>query len=189
MIKRLFIAVPIHLPACEKLVNKWMYDPHLNQNQLNWIPPSNWHLTLHFLGNTAVSELPLIEDLIEKACSDVSAFNTQVVGVGLFPGSQNPKIVWMGFDSLSPLEPVREQMASFLPTLCPQWEYKPFNPHLTIARVKKITHLKRLVKLEQKYNGVVFATLNVDRLVLFESILTKTGATYKALFEKRLKDQ
>jgi len=57
MKKRLFIALPLTIRGHVD-INEWVTDKAINENEISWVKPENWHLTLHFLGETNVSDIP-----------------------------------------------------------------------------------------------------------------------------------
>jgi RNA 2',3'-cyclic 3'-phosphodiesterase len=64
-------------------------------------------------------------------------------------------------------------------------EAKPFNPHLTLARVKYPDGLDLLCAAIRAYR-LTPIELSLDRLVLFRSTLTPTGPVYEKRHESVL---
>ena len=184
--KRLFIGVPIQSPKSVQQVEVWKKDLHLNRNVLNWTIPENWHITLFFLGSTEESEVPVLRQLIEESFSKIQAYQTQLSGVGVFPNSHDPKVLWLGFDDLQPIMPAYSKLGEMLQQNGFSFDQKPLKPHLTIARVKRTDHPSAFQSLLSAYHETVFDQVNMNKVVLFESITTPAGPIYKPLFEKQL---
>jgi len=184
--KRLFIGVPIESPKSVQQVEVWKKNLHLNRNVLNWTIPQNWHITLFFLGSTEESEVPVLRQLIEESFSKIQAYQTELRGVGVFPNTNNPKVLWLGLDDLQPIMPAYSKLGEMLQQNGFSFDQKPLKPHLTIARVKKADHPSAFQSLLSKYQETVFDQVNMNKVVLFESITTSAGPVYKPLFEKQL---
>jgi RNA 2',3'-cyclic 3'-phosphodiesterase len=186
MLKRLFIGVPIHSAKASQFAAFWKNDRQLNCNQLNWTKPENWHITLFFLGNTSISKIALLQNLIGESFKNMGAFNTELIGLGVFPNTINPKVLWLGMDNIQPLMPARNQLVDLLLQKGFSFDSKPLKPHLTLARIKHLNNRPVFDSLLNEFRQKTFGTVEIDRIVLFESILTQQGPVYKPLFEKLL---
>ena len=184
--KRLFIGIPIESSKSVQQVEIWKKDPQLNQNVLNWTTPGNWHITLFFLGSTEESAIPELQQLIEESFRDIQAYRTELRVVGVFPNTHNPKVLWLGLDDLRPFITAYSKLSGLLQKNGFSFDQKPLKPHLTIARVKRADNLLAFQSLLSKYQETVFDQVNIDNVVLFESITTPDGPIYKPLFQKRL---
>ena len=185
--KRLFIGVPIQSDKATKQAGIWKNDRQLNINQLNWTKPENWHITLFFLGNTSIAKIALLQNLIGESFKNIGAFNTELIGLGVFPNTHNPKVLWLGLEDIKPLMPAHSQLGDLLLQNGFSFDSKPLKPHLTLARIKHLNDRLIFDSLLNEYRQKIFETVEIDRIVLFESILTQQGPVYKPLFEKLLK--
>ena len=184
--KRLFIGVPIQSDKATKQSIIWKNDRQLNSNQLNWTKPENWHITLFFLGDTPISKIALLQNLIEESFKNIEAFNTELIGLGVFPNTLNPKVLWLGLEDIQPLMPAHSQLGDLLQQNGFSFDSKPLKPHLTLARIKHLANRPVFWTLLKDYQQFSFGSVEIDRIVLFESILTQQGPVYKPLFEKLL---
>ena len=66
------------------------------------------------------------------------------------------------------------------------FDQKPLKPHLTIARVKRTDHPSAFESLLAEYRDTIIDQVNVNSVVLFESLTTPTGPIYKPLYQKQL---
>src|SRR4030042_7135035 len=71
-----------------------------------WTAPKNLHITLNFLGEILPERGPLVERLMRIEASGIDPFSLTAEGGGAFPGTRNPRILWVGF--LEPLVFVRQ---------------------------------------------------------------------------------
>jgi 2'-5' RNA ligase len=66
------------------------------------------------------------------------------------------------------------------------FDNKPLKPHLTLARIKQLNDRPVFDSILNDYKKYSFGSVEIDRIVLYESILTQQGPVYKPLFEKLL---
>ena len=184
--KRLFIGVPIQSKPALKIADRWSHDSLLNLNRMVWTNPTNWHVTLFFLGATPESQVAILEQLIGKAFSDLQPFTSQLSGVGVFPEKGKPRVIWMSLDNLQPLNAGYALLAELLLKNEFHFDPKPLKPHLTVARVKSLTNRGPLESLLQEYQSYNFGATDINRVTLFESVSTPAGVMYEPLYEKWL---
>ena len=184
MMKRLFIGIPVSSEMADRQADIWRFDRLLNQNRMNWVKPENWHMTLFFLGDTKVEQINRLQNLIEEAFDGISAVQTQLRGAGVFPDWRNAKVLWLGLASIDSLFPARNRLAESLRQNGFDFDNKPLKPHLTLARIKSLEHRDSLKNLLQQHQHSGFGAVKLERVVLFESVLTSQGPVYKPLFAK-----
>jgi 2'-5' RNA ligase len=184
--KRLFIGIPIESPRSVQQVELWEKDTYLNRNVLNWTVPGNWHITLFFLGSTEESAVQVLKKIIEESFHDAKAYQTELRGVGVFPNTHNPKVLWLGLADLQSILAAYSRLGESLQQNGFSFDQKPLKPHLTIARVKKADHPSAFQSLLTEYQETVFDRIRLDKVVLFESISTPDGPVYKPLYLKQL---
>jgi 2'-5' RNA ligase len=184
--KRLFIGVQIESETALRLVNLWRNDKQLNQNRLKWANPDTWHITLHFLADTSESEIDLLQQLIDESFGDVVNYETELIGIGIFPHERNPKVLWLGIKNLQPLMESYERLGNGLRKNGFAFDAKPLKPHLTLARIKSLENRISFDDLMSKYRQFNFGIVAINRVILFESLMTTAGPVYKPLFVKEL---
>lgn len=184
--KRLFIGIPIESEKAATQAKIWKNDPKLKGNVLKWVNPENWHITLIFLGSTPESAVALLQQLIEESFDRIQAFSTELCGIGVFPNTHNPKVLWLGLENLQFLMPAQTKMRELLQQNGFSLDNKPLKPHLTLARVKNIQHRASFDALLNYYRQSTFETVEINRVVLYESVSTTYGPVYKPLFIKEL---
>jgi len=187
MMKRLFIGIPVVSEKAVGQVQAWRTEPELEGTVLKWTKPENWHLTLIFLGNTPESLIDQLQNLIVESFAEVSAFQTRISGIGVFPNTHNPKVLWLGVENIQPLMPGYNRLTELLRQNDFSSDNKPLKPHLTLARIRNSYHNNSIESMIEKYQNADFGSVIIQRVVLFESILTPEGPVYKPLFVKKLK--
>lgn len=186
MMKRLFIGIPVYADLANEKARLWQNDRQLNQNRMVWVKPENWHITLFFLGDTPVSEIPLLQKLMDESFNGIESVQTELKGVGLFPDLRNPKVLWLGLSTIQTLIPARNLLGEKLVHNGFNFDNKPLRPHLTIARIKNLEHRESLKNLLQQHQDSGFGSVLLNRVILFESVLTPNGPVYRSLYEKKL---
>jgi 2'-5' RNA ligase len=186
MTKRLFIGIPVSSAKAVQRVESWKNNSRMRLNKMNWVKPENWHLTLYFLGDTPDEKVELLQQMIEQSFSGVTAFNTKLEGIGVFPNRRDPNVLWLGLNSLQNILPAYEDFGNLLQQNGFSFDQKPLKPHLTVARMKFLADKAIVDTLVKDYGQTVFDTVNINKVVLFESVLSQQGPIYKPLFQKNL---
>lgn len=188
MTKRLFIGVPVSSLKAIQKVESWKNNSRMRLNKMNWVKPENWHITLSFFGDTPSEKVDLLKQLIDQSFNEVAAFNSNLEGVGVFPNRRDPNVLWLGLNSLQNVLSAYHQLGDLLKQNGLNFDQKPLKPHLTIARMKYLADKAIIDTLVKDYGQTVFDQVKIDRLVLFESLLTPQGPIYKALYTKHFQD-
>lgn len=136
---RLFIAV--HLPP-DLLAGIGDVQGQLRQEMgalsLRWTRPEGSHLTLKFLGETAANRVEGIVAALQAAAATQPGFTLTVAGLGCFPTLRRPNVIWVGVqDPDRALQRLAAAVDGAMAGLGWQAERRPFNGHLTLARVKQ----------------------------------------------------
>jgi 2'-5' RNA ligase len=152
-----------------------------------WVTVEQIHLTLKFFGSIEEKHIVDISAIMEDAAVKRSAFTLSVKGLGAFPSTRNPRVIWLGLhgweENLLPLQreiETRLEAVSFVP------EERPYRPHLTLGRVKSLKVKEDLVDLIERERDVNIGHFVVDRIVLFRSDLRPTGPIYTPLTTREL---
>jgi RNA 2',3'-cyclic 3'-phosphodiesterase len=155
--------------------------------QVRWVPPSNLHITVWFLGE--VRE-PRVEPLVAALTPplDARSFTLRIGGGGAFPKSGAPRAIWLGLASgREELVAVHEQLRGRLVPIGFAPEARPYSPHLTIARVKDVR--PRDARAMRGLLGDIAGDIGqceVQRATLFVSRPTRTGAEHEPLCRVQL---
>jgi 2'-5' RNA ligase len=63
---------------------------------VKWMRPESIHLTLKFLGATSMDKVDIVCGVLDHLTRDVAPFSFDATGMGAFPNSRNPKVIWAG---------------------------------------------------------------------------------------------
>ncbi len=146
------------------------------------------HLTLKFLGDVPVGSVGLIQKSMETAARDLSGFELTAGGIGVFPTVKNARVIWGGTGGRTDLlELLFSRLDNALSSAMGlQKETRRFAAHFTLARVKQRVDPKILVQLMQDGRGIRSEPFKVNKLSLYQSRLTRSGAVYTELFKVNL---
>ena len=178
---RSFLAIELPKPILAK-IEEVQGDLRSTHADVRWVSPEKIHLTLKFFGNIEESRIDLIFKSIEEPIRDVLPFSVTVRGAGAFPSLKNPRVIWMGLaDGKEMLISLQKQIENHLEKIGFEPEDRPFQPHLTLGRMKSSQGKEALVRRMERYREEGFGTLQVERVVLFKSDLRPSGPIYTLL--------
>ena len=178
---RSFLAIELP-PAITKGLERVQNDLKQSHADVKWVEPSRIHLTLKFFGNIDEGACDEIVDAVGKAASEVKSFTLAVKGLGAFPNTRNPRVLWLGVeDSGGALRPLQRAIEERLGEIGYPREERGFKAHLTLGRARSGKGRAELLhRIEDLYHAVL-GEFRVERLVLFKSDLKPTGPIYTEL--------
>ena len=184
--KRVFLAVPVgQEPAIGQFYDK--IRAGLAEEKIKWVRPENLHLTLHFFGDLEEEDIARVDRLFGQFLTLLPAFGLSFRGVGVFPGLQRPRVLWVGTEPAALLDRLAETVEEVLIEGDFDLPDKPFSPHLTIGRIKWIGDRKKFAEVITDNRDVPVTRLPVNEIHLLESILRPEGPEYRVLHSYGLK--
>jgi 2'-5' RNA ligase len=146
------------------------------RSRITWVTPDRLHITIRFIGHVDDSRVDEIRDVLAPPFR-LDPFDLTIAGVGTFPPKGSPRVVWAGLgrgrDRLRALEPLVSER--LIQAGVPREEL-PYNPHLTLARVRDAAGL-RPASFVGNLREIALGTTSVDAITLFESRLSPIGGT------------
>lgn len=147
-----------------------------------WVSAENIHLTLKFLGNVNPTDLETIADTLYQSCKHHPPLQLIAKGIGAFPDVKRPRVVWVGMSGDIPqLIELQKELETNLEKIGFPKEGKPFQAHLTIARIKDKIDSKKLVESIHQLADRRSEAFIVDQVTLFKSDLKPSGPIYTKL--------
>ena len=178
---RSFIAIEVPQPLLARM-GELQRELRRMEAGVNWVRPEGMHLTLKFLGSISAEEVEKIARAIAPVVAAWKSFELRIHGLGCFPSSRNPRVIWVGIDrgggEASSLQKVIEDKAAevgFPP------EGRPFKPHLTLGRVRTPIGRSSFIQAMEKHKEVEIGTFQAREVYLFKSELKPSGAVYTKL--------
>lgn len=192
---RAFIALPLsreERSAIQRIQNGLQAFPPFAC--FRWLPPSNIHMTLQFLGEISEEAAETAAAVLRGVCASRGVILFSLERLGVFPNARNPRVLWIG-----PSHPTEELMnlgealAEGLKTAGYSREKGFFRPHLTLARrrqkppsSKKMREALREAEIRWLTTPVLVQSVEA---VLFRSELRPEGAVYQPLCSVSLHSQ
>ncbi len=179
---RLFIAVPIDMDIKKKLQSIREALARVD-GRLSIVPLENLHFTLKFIGWVEEKEQEKIRKRILSLTKTIKPFEIKVSGLDAFPSSNRPTVIWAGVS-----KELTEIAQLFNLSLPYHQESRESLAHLTLARVKHLEENGReqIKDIIKKHGKDFFGQMIVDKVVLYQSELRKTGPIYTLLEEFKL---
>ena len=148
---------------------------------IRWVPPTNFHLTLKFLGDIEESRIDPIVRALEPALHPFPRFTINAKDLGVFPDLKRPRVLWIGLEGKELLE-LASKVEEALEPLGFVPEKRGFKPHLTVGRWRQFDRSSRkFVEELEKWQGHEFGESTVAEVIFFQSELKREGATYHPL--------
>jgi len=153
-----------------------------------WVRPSNIHLTLKFLGDIDPAAIEDIGQAMAEATGDCAPFTLTVGGIGFFPNSRRPRVVWIGLGgATADLLNLQRNLAERLAAVGFAKEKRSFKAHLTLGRIRQAVNPNILGQAIEDYSDLGNLKFSPDRIILFKSDLKPSGAVYSHLKQATLK--
>ncbi len=188
--KRLFLAIKLSQELVFRVQDlKNDAESLLEDRSLRWTASDNLHLTLLFLGDTDVSEIPTICKVMDESVKNLKSFEMTFTGLGCFPNTQKPRVFWMGVEDPQPLRLLYNRLIRGLSPVI-KLNRPKFSPHVTLVRLKDYAKPELIMKLNQlidSHQERRFGSMRVEQATLFESDLQPSGPIYKTIHHSMLK--
>ena len=156
--------------------------------QVKWVDPVNLHVTLLFLGEVGERDLVGVCRAVTQICSRQSPFSLSLEGVGCFPNTRRPRVVWAGIgEGGQELCDLHDALESPLQELgCYRREERQFTPHITLGRVKNDEEANEdLVKSLEKLKKWQGGAMQAREVLVMSSELTPKGPVYAVMSRGR----
>jgi len=183
MMIRAFIAIELTAEFKEVLIQIGNeLKARIPPRTVRWVKPAAMHLTLVFLGETAVAKLDAIERAMAAAAARTSPITLNATGMGCFPNTRRPRVVWVGIDEPSGhLEQLKKALDRELEL---EPEKRPFSPHLTLSRGHKRAGRGDIQQLGQVVESATLkdaGEMIAQQIHLIRSDLRPAGPIYTIL--------
>jgi RNA 2',3'-cyclic 3'-phosphodiesterase len=179
-LKRLFIGISLEEEICEYFYRLTTDLSKINKD-IRVIPPQNIHITLKFLGNVKKDEIDIISKNIGLSLMGFNGFKFDLSRMlDGFPKTAAARILFGTIERGSEeMENLFMKIKDGISKIGIDREEKKFIPHFTLARMKfpiNFTEMLENIKIDE------FKDIKCNKIILFESILSRKGPEY--LIEK-----
>ena len=175
---RVFVALKLPEKTKENLARSARQLRHFDCGS-NFTPQENYHVTLHFLGEVAASDLIYVQSAMD-AVADMTAPTMAISQISVLRASD---IVCAKFRKDKVLTDLHETLAQKLEEQGFTVEHRAYRPHVTLVRKYKFSlPFSEVTKSVDVYNAPFVA----DEIVLYQSELTSKGPIYTPLYTVKL---
>jgi 2'-5' RNA ligase len=141
-----------------------------------WQTAEQMHLTLRFIGEVDGISFREICDALGRI--EAEAFDLTLEGVGHFPPRGQARVLWAGVGPSDALVRLRERVEATIVNQGFEPEGRNFAPHVTLARFKSRTPVRRLQEFLLHHALFSAGPFPIGSFQLFSSHLGSTGAHY-----------
>lgn len=174
---RLFIGITV--PKEIKRNFKNLQSKNKGNNGIRWVNDNNLHITLYFLGDIENAKIDNIIIILTQLLLGKKEFKLKFDRFQLSP-KKKPYMIWARFKDEENFTDLSSIMTHIFNTKNSDTK-KPI-PHITLARFNKKTNIEKINLL----NDLSLDEINVEKIILYKSVLDLSGAQYYPLTEYNL---
>ena len=178
---RLFVAVSI--PPAQRKELASLRDEEL---EARWVAEDNYHITVRFIGDVEAERVPAFEAALAEVqappLAKVTPREMSVRGSGLrvFPSYRKPRVLVVRVERDENTRIVQEDVERVLQEVGLQPETRPFRPHITIARFRRVDR-SRVRSFVNEHDDFGLTPFLARGFTLLESKPGPRGPTYEAV--------
>ncbi len=179
---RIFTALPVP-PLVQQYLSEVAQKAALANPDvpINWVSGANFHITLHFLGEIESAELETLKVTVASVASQIRPFEMKLGELGIFGTVADPRTVFMRAEEVEyrarELEALLNHALAALGFKMPEL---PWQPHITLGRVKPCTHPEPFVFPNDAVRPLEW---KVGKIAILRSELARAGAHYTVVQE------
>lgn len=178
--KRLFLALPINTGEEFSELFSGLKKRLAHEKRISWSNTQQIHLTLKFIGNCNGEDEKRIIEAVENTLARHNAFDMDFNRTGLFGSRYKPRVMWLGMkETPAELLALSEDILSVFDSIGFNRTSENFVPHLTLCRIKELCEKQYFFKVIDSIEQKTYIQQRADKIILYRSILDKTGAIHK----------
>jgi 2'-5' RNA ligase len=179
---RVFCAIELPDRVREKLVEQIKrLREAVPEAHASWSRVENIHLTLKFIGEITQHSVEAFSNAGARTIKGFSPFSIVVEQTGVFPKHGPPRVLWIGVtDESEKLADLQARLEEECAIEGFSKEERPFNPHLTLARLRKPQAARDLAEAHNTL-GFEPVEVNVTELLMIRSELGSVGSKYTVI--------
>ncbi len=159
------------------------------ETRIGWTLPADLHLTLIFFGDTPGDRVAALREGLEGIAVRSPPFDFQVAGAGFFGPPRAPRVVWAGVAKVpAAMSALVRNLRDFARAGGWRVEDRPFQPHITLGRVRSPAPGGALTAALRSLTNTVFGSVTAKHLSLMAAAAeAQSGARYDVIHESPLK--
>ena len=182
---RLFIALAVPPDVRQEIARaQGQLRRHSPPGAVRWTRPEQFHVTLKFLGDVPAAQVEALKQAVSKVCAGFPAMQLAAHGIGFFPSTQKPRVVWAGADDASgQLAELHRRMDEAVRHFAPTEKPGKFTGHITLGRFKPGHHaaIPQLLERATVLRDRDFGDWPAGEVAIIRSELTSSGAMHLPL--------
>ncbi len=161
--------------ACEKI--------DAGDAKIRWVARENLHVTMNFLGDVDEDALKEVCHAVRRGAANIRPFDFSVRGLVLIPPQgRRLKMIWGGVeDPHGRMVELYEKLSNELGELGFKRETRPFRPHITLARIKRVRDTATIRESAGRFAETDFGRQHAAEVVVYSSKLSSRGPIYTAM--------
>lgn len=171
-VERLFVALFPPEPIVRELLER---ASGLSLPQHRLVAAHQVHLTLAFLGNRRLSELPRLSESVERAAAGIAAFDLRLTEWCYLPAKAPPRVLTVAAEPHGNLLELERRLHQRLSN--ETRSKREYQPHLTVARLKNARDPMDMAPLPD----FPASSFRAERIELLRSRLQPEGAEHITL--------
>ena len=150
---------------------------------------NTFHLTLNFLGQVTDPETGTIKNLISDTTKSFYSFTIRPLYLDTLYSRHDPTVLYLTLSKSDELLELQDSLSSALSSITPQ--PRKFLPHITIGSFKRTDPVttKHFIDVVSDFAPPEFSEIPVDKIILYESLPSKAGTTYRQISQFMLQSQ
>jgi RNA 2',3'-cyclic 3'-phosphodiesterase len=179
---RLFLAIGAQNLSFDPLTELKKIRVGLEKKAINyrWVPVSNLHITINFIGEVEEQRVPDIINCISPIAAALAPFQLSLANVDAFPEERKGRVIWLGVQNSVTLRSLQQQCQAALLQSGFELELRDYRPHLTVARLRSPVQLRDILS---PYKRQHFGELTVQGITLYQSTLSGPFPHYGPLHQ------
>ena len=184
---RVFCAIEVSSDVRERIVgHAQQLRIAVPEVQASFARLENIHLTLKFFGNLSQQQVLKASEAASQAVAAASPFKISMQGAGSFPNRGPARVLWIGInDESGKLAKLQSELERECESRGFGREDRPFNPHLTVARLRSPRGARSLAQAHADF-GFERSEMEVSEITVFRSELTSKGSRYTVISQHPL---
>jgi len=139
-----------------------------------------------------VNNLEVLTNMLQAEVIDHHIFEISIGGIGAFPKTSRPRVIWVGVEAPSELVALQRSIEAQTARLGYARDRRSFSAHLTLGRVSRNAtpgEVRRIGEILSDYHLGFLGVARVKEVHLYRSDLKPGGAVYTRLFTAPLGEQ
>ena len=178
---RLFTCVWIPKEIKDKILNlqKEMQNLPL---KCKFVELENLHITITFIGDVRDGEVEKLKNKLDRTLKDIKKFHVNLEGLRVIPNENYIRV--MGVE----IRDEKNLLAELIKKVGNEIGGKYYEKQkVTLCRVKNVFDKGKIAEFIEKNRDIKIGLLDVDKVALVKSVLTRNGPVYETIHETPLK--